>query len=315
MDGTIEGNPAIYNPALTRAQNLAITNQRRPMGTDYSSMPLIENIATQNYNALVLSAEKRASHGLAFLTGYRWSKCMDEIEVGWREFSSLNPRADYGRCGYDVTNQFRFSYNWTLPTPQSWGFVGKNIVGGWASNGILTLASGPPFTVWSGVDDSLSGIGLDRADLVGNPNVTSGRSRGQEVAEWFNKAAFTTNALGTFGEARDYPLLQGCILAIALSYVIVNLLTDFTYALVDPRDSLIMTAPFTSTLAITAPGGSIAHVERVSPAQLRGPHRSWADFVSISYRHPRAVDRSTRSRCAGFARPLARPERRPLDGH
>jgi ABC-type dipeptide/oligopeptide/nickel transport system permease component len=36
-------------------------------------------------------------------------------------------------------------------------------------------------------------------------------------------------------EARDYPLLQGCILVIAVSYVIVNLLTDLVYAFVDPR--------------------------------------------------------------------------------
>jgi ABC-type dipeptide/oligopeptide/nickel transport system permease component len=35
--------------------------------------------------------------------------------------------------------------------------------------------------------------------------------------------------------ARDYPLLQGCILLIAVSYVIVNLLTDLVYAVVDPR--------------------------------------------------------------------------------
>lgn len=35
--------------------------------------------------------------------------------------------------------------------------------------------------------------------------------------------------------ARDYPLLQGCILLIAVSYVLVNLLTDFVYAFVDPR--------------------------------------------------------------------------------
>jgi ABC-type dipeptide/oligopeptide/nickel transport system permease component len=36
-------------------------------------------------------------------------------------------------------------------------------------------------------------------------------------------------------EARDYPLLQGCILLIAVSYVVVNLLTDLVYVLVDPR--------------------------------------------------------------------------------
>lgn len=36
-------------------------------------------------------------------------------------------------------------------------------------------------------------------------------------------------------EARDYPLLQGCILVIAISYVLVNLLTDLVYAFADPR--------------------------------------------------------------------------------
>ena len=36
-------------------------------------------------------------------------------------------------------------------------------------------------------------------------------------------------------QARDYPLLQGCILLIAVSYVLVNLLTAFVYLLVDPR--------------------------------------------------------------------------------
>jgi peptide/nickel transport system permease protein len=35
--------------------------------------------------------------------------------------------------------------------------------------------------------------------------------------------------------ARDYPLLQGCILVIAVSYVLVNLLTDILYAVIDPR--------------------------------------------------------------------------------
>jgi ABC-type dipeptide/oligopeptide/nickel transport system permease component len=35
--------------------------------------------------------------------------------------------------------------------------------------------------------------------------------------------------------ARDYPLLQGCILIIAVSYVGVNLLTDLVYAVIDPR--------------------------------------------------------------------------------
>ncbi len=56
----------------------------------------------------------------------------------------------------------------------------------------------------SGVDDSLSGIGLDRADIVGNPSLPGGRSTASEVKEWFNVQAFAVNALGTFGtSSRD----------------------------------------------------------------------------------------------------------------
>lgn len=36
-------------------------------------------------------------------------------------------------------------------------------------------------------------------------------------------------------QKRDYPLVQGCVLFIAFSYVFVNLFTDLAYAWVDPR--------------------------------------------------------------------------------
>jgi peptide/nickel transport system permease protein/oligopeptide transport system permease protein len=34
---------------------------------------------------------------------------------------------------------------------------------------------------------------------------------------------------------RDYPLIQGCILLIAVTYVAMNLATDLVYGLLDPR--------------------------------------------------------------------------------
>jgi ABC-type dipeptide/oligopeptide/nickel transport system permease component len=34
---------------------------------------------------------------------------------------------------------------------------------------------------------------------------------------------------------RDYPLVEGCVLAFSLSYVLVNMITDFIYCAVDPR--------------------------------------------------------------------------------
>ncbi len=35
--------------------------------------------------------------------------------------------------------------------------------------------------------------------------------------------------------SRDYPLVEGCVLVFALSYVVVNMLTDLVYSVVDPR--------------------------------------------------------------------------------
>ncbi|HET6370943.1 MAG TPA: ABC transporter permease subunit [Nitrospiria bacterium] len=36
-------------------------------------------------------------------------------------------------------------------------------------------------------------------------------------------------------QMRDYPLVQGCILIIALTYLLVSLLIDLLYGLIDPR--------------------------------------------------------------------------------
>jgi peptide/nickel transport system permease protein len=36
-------------------------------------------------------------------------------------------------------------------------------------------------------------------------------------------------------QKRDYPMVQGCVLAISLSYVFINFLTDLMYGAVDPR--------------------------------------------------------------------------------
>lgn len=36
-------------------------------------------------------------------------------------------------------------------------------------------------------------------------------------------------------QSRDYPLIQSCILAISITYILINLLTDLVYSLLDPR--------------------------------------------------------------------------------
>jgi len=53
----------------------------------------------------------------------------------------------------------------------------------------------------------------------------------ETVFAWPGLGRLTIKAIQT----RDYPLVQGCVLVISLSYVCVNLITDLTYAWVDPR--------------------------------------------------------------------------------
>jgi len=53
----------------------------------------------------------------------------------------------------------------------------------------------------------------------------------ETVFGWPGLGRLTVQAI----ETRDYPLVQGCILVISLTYVLVNLLTDVAYAVFDPR--------------------------------------------------------------------------------
>jgi len=138
---------------------------------------------------------------------------MDELNgagtsLGQGDYTSPNPKFDYGLSTVDVNKQFIGSFVWELPVFSSLGFVGRNVIGGWRSSGVLTLRAGMPYSILSGLDYSYSGIGSDRADLIGNASLPGGRSTAAQLAEWFNTAAFAFNAPGTYGNSgRD--ILRG----------------------------------------------------------------------------------------------------------
>ena len=53
----------------------------------------------------------------------------------------------------------------------------------------------------------------------------------ESIFAWPGIGSLTIEAINQ----RDYPVLQGCILLISISYVVINLLTDLAYACLDPR--------------------------------------------------------------------------------
>jgi len=71
-------------------------------------------------------------------------------------------------------------------------------------------------------------IGMQLGGLLGGAVIT------ETVFAWPGVGSLLVEAI----QARDFPVVQGCVLLISLVYVLVNTLTDLAYAGVDPRVAL-----------------------------------------------------------------------------
>jgi peptide/nickel transport system permease protein len=71
----------------------------------------------------------------------------------------------------------------------------------------------------------LTVVGLQFGALLAGAIVT------EKIFSWPGIGRLTVDAIGN----RDYYLVQGCVLAIGLTYVLVNLVTDLLYSVVNPR--------------------------------------------------------------------------------
>ncbi len=198
--GALEANPAVYIPGASDQSN---TQARRP-NQNFTSLTLNKTTGTASYNGLSLMLERRMTRNLSFLGGFRWARSIDETSSSQFEgvdYYTTNVAQSRAASDFDVNKQFVFSYTYAMPTLTSMGALGKYVIGGWRSSGIITLRGGTPFTLWSGIDNSLTGIGLDHGDLVPGqkPTLDTGRSTAQLVAGYFNPLAYTVNTIGTFG--------------------------------------------------------------------------------------------------------------------
>lgn len=202
MSTSAEANPAIYIPGQSTIGN---TQARRK----YPQFGLVNNFLSNlsaNYNSAQIVFNKRYSNGFTILGSYTFSKALGiagasaggEGSNGPRD--PYNYRLDYGPLGLDRRNNIVTSALWDLPFGSKARPVWEQwALGGWQVSGIFNLISGAPLTVRSGIDNSLTGIGGDTADLVGDWHISGNRSKQDQMNAWFNTAAFVQNAVGTFG--------------------------------------------------------------------------------------------------------------------
>jgi hypothetical protein len=158
--------------------------------------------ASSDYHGVIFRIEKRFSQGLAFTAGYTFSKSLDTASSLNETRSNPTQAVDNfrldlerGRSDFNTPHRFVASSIWELPFGKGKMWLQEGaasyILGGWQLGGILTLQSGVPLSGRSPVSESSVGTnkasGIQRPDLIGDPNRVPG---GRRPEEWFNTSAF-----------------------------------------------------------------------------------------------------------------------------
>jgi hypothetical protein len=208
-----EGNPAVFTGAST--STVANTNSRRVLNRENSSPTaggLVGSIAqadpsgTANYEGLIFSVNKRYSRNFSVLANYTYSHCLDIADNGndlaFPQYQNpTNAAAEYGNCSYDHRENFNTSI--VASSPTHWNDAWKRrLFGNWGLLVIFSARSGDWLNPLSGADNSRTGVNLDRPNYV-----SSSRLSQRTITKWFNTAAFTSNPLGTFGNAQRNSIL------------------------------------------------------------------------------------------------------------
>lgn len=180
-----------------------------------------------SYHALQTSVSGNYSHiGLSFQASYTFSKSIDDTSavLGGLPANAgtilqtlpqdpLNPEADKGPSTFDVTHVFSLSLIQGLPLDRV-AFLrplGRRFATGWQFLNITSITSGPPFSVYSGIQQTGTGAGgTDRPDLIATPDFSTSRTiredyfgRGADNSSFFlipiNVAGGTGPNAGRFG--------------------------------------------------------------------------------------------------------------------
>ncbi len=200
-----ETNPAVYIPGSTAStQNRRVLTLLNPaQGLPIGSLPIADDGANANYEGIIASLQHRFSHNYTVLMNYTWSHCSSEAdfqgEVAGPSFENpYNLAQDRGPCDFDVRQIFNASF--VAVSPHVGGAFWGKILGNWQIAPIIQAHSGLPINITSGQDNSKTGVGLDRPNLV-SPGVSVVNSNwGPGLPQYLNPAALVENATGTFGD-------------------------------------------------------------------------------------------------------------------
>lgn len=172
------------------------TVQREPFYSVYGwtqSLKYFGNDSTNHYNALQIEFQTNFSKGAMLQAAYTHASAFDYNN----DYYPYNRSIAYGPNSTVRNDSFTLSHVYNLPFGKGEKFLSNSsramnyLVGGWALSGSWTASSGLPFTPSyqnCGADED---VGVCRATLVGNANLSNPSANG-----WFvttNNQQLTTN--------------------------------------------------------------------------------------------------------------------------
>jgi outer membrane receptor protein involved in Fe transport len=165
----------------------------RPLSQYYYVLDF-QSSAISNYNSLQTSLKIRDIHGFTSTLNYTYSHSIDTASDGqdYAPFqsqpdNSFNVRNERSNSGFDVRQRLSWLWNYRIPEARSMHML----TGGWAVSGVLSVATGMPFSVLDYGDYNNTGEYYERPDLVGNP--WAGTS---SPTNFLNLAAFAAPCTG-----------------------------------------------------------------------------------------------------------------------
>jgi hypothetical protein len=197
----VAANPAMYVPGQSTLSNI----DSRRVYQGYGNNAVIQTSGNSNYHALQLEGNKRFSRHFSVQGAYTFSKAIDQLSSTSPESASSpqpwNLASERGLMSSSSAHIGSLSWIVDLPLLKNQNSALRLIAGGWQLNGLFSARSGQALTPVLGSDVALSGTPSQRPNVVGDWQLPSGRSRTDQIAAWFNAAAFASPATGSFGNA------------------------------------------------------------------------------------------------------------------
>jgi hypothetical protein len=171
----------------------------------FGAIHMAGSIGTSDYRSMQVQLVRRTGSGLNVMAAYTLAKAVGNTDGG--NFGSTYSAnliqdifdLDAARSiqSFDIRHRLSTSVQYDLPLFDRGSGVGRQVLGGWQLNAIITAQTGIGNAVTYDNDTSNTGVG-SWPDMIANPVLP--RSE-RSVQRWFNTAAFVAPPPGRFGNS------------------------------------------------------------------------------------------------------------------